>query len=79
MQDIDDMVLKLDDTEAKKQRVFVYNLQHADPENIANILKNMFNDSSGQQTQSRLLQRVTTGADTTNADAFSNSSTPGSR
>jgi general secretion pathway protein D len=68
---IAEMIGRLDATDAKKQRVFVHSLEHADAENVAAVLRGMFGDSSGTtgragtQTQSRLLERTNTGA---NAD-----------
>jgi type II secretory pathway component GspD/PulD (secretin) len=65
---IAEMIGRLDATDAKKQRVYVHSLEHADAENVAAVLRGMFGDSSGvtgrsgtQQT-SRLLERTTTGA-----------------
>ena len=65
---IAEMIGRLDATDAKKQRVFVHSLEHADAENVAAVLRGMFGDSSGTTgragatTQSRLLERTTTGA-----------------
>jgi len=62
------MVGRLDATDAKKQRVYVHSLEHADAENVAAVLRGMFGDSSGitgrsgNQQTSRLLERTTTGA-----------------
>jgi len=65
---IAEMVGRLDATDAKKQRVYVHSLEHADAENVAAVLRGMFGDSSGitgrsgSQQPSRLLERTTTGA-----------------
>lgn len=77
MTQIAEMVGRLDATDAKKQRVFVHSLEHADAENVASILRNMFGDPSGSgsragtQQTSRLIERTTTGATSEAADAFS--------
>ena len=58
---------RLDATDAKKQHVYVHVLEHADPDNVATILRGMFGDqtsnaNSSQPTSSALNQRTTTGA-----------------
>jgi type II secretory pathway component GspD/PulD (secretin) len=74
MIEIATMVGRLDDTEAKKQRVFVHSLQNADAENVATILRNMFGDTSSASTRgSKLNQRMDSGIESNAADAFSNS------
>jgi type II secretory pathway component GspD/PulD (secretin) len=71
MIEIAGMVARLDETESKKQRVFVHSLQHADAENVANILRNMFGDTSSLNTRgSRLNQRIDTGASSDASDAL---------
>lgn len=60
---------RLDATDSKKQHVYVYTLEHADPDNVASILRGMFSSqnttSTGQQpTSSALNQRTSTGAST---------------
>ena len=48
---IAEMIEKLDSDPAKKQKVFVYRLENADVENVAEILRGMFEDeSSGNRT-----------------------------
>jgi hypothetical protein len=76
MMQIAEMVGRLDATDAKKQRVFVHSLEHADAENVAAVLRGMFGDTTGAntraggQTTSRLLERTTTGATTEAAEAM---------
>ena len=59
---------RLDANGSKKQHVHVYTLNHADPDNVAAILKGMFTvDSTGAATSiqpslTRLTNRTTTGA-----------------
>ena len=60
---------RLDSNKARKQRVFVYTLNHADPDNMATILRGMYsttNGSSGnsatQPSASALANRTLNGA-----------------
>jgi general secretion pathway protein D len=78
MVEIATLVGRLDETEAKKQRVYVHSLQHADAENVATILRNMFGDTTSANTRgSRLSERVNTGVESNAADSFSNSNNRG--
>jgi general secretion pathway protein D len=76
MAQIEEIVTRLDATDAKKQRVFVHSLEHADAENVANVLRGML----GQQVTgsaatmsgtNRLIERTANGANIDAADAFS--------
>ncbi len=49
MPQIEGMVRSLDENPAKEKRVFVYSLENADAESVADILKGMFEESSGQR------------------------------
>ena len=75
---------RLDSSSAKKQHVHVYTLGHADPDNVASILKSMFtvDATSGtvnaQPSLSRLTNRTTTGASSDVADALNTNSNSGS-
>lgn len=64
MVDISEMVGRLDATDAKKQRVYVTSLEHADAEVVANVLRGMLGDTSVTSLQgtSRLTERTNTGA-----------------
>jgi hypothetical protein len=42
MSQIGEMIAQLDSSSSKKQKVFVYSLEHADVDNVAEILKGMF-------------------------------------
>ena len=44
MSQIGKMVLQLDRDNSKKQKVYVYSLEHADADNVAEILRGMFED-----------------------------------
>lgn len=44
MSQIGKMVLQLDKDNSKKQKVYVYSLEHADADNVAEILRGMFED-----------------------------------
>ncbi len=75
------MISKLDATDAKKQRVFVHSLEHADAENVATILRSMFGDTSSVnasgRTTNRLTERLSTGAASDAAENFSGNSRGG--
>jgi type II secretory pathway component GspD/PulD (secretin) len=74
MTTIAEMIGRLDASSDKKQKVFVVPLEHADVDNVADILRGMFEDGSSTgrrtttsgsgNTTSRLNQRTTTGANT---------------
>ena len=58
---------RLDATDAKKQRVFVHSLEHADADAVANVLRGMLGDQTAtnanmQNGASRLQDRSATGA-----------------
>ena len=66
MTQIAETVGRLDATDAKKQRVFVHRLEHADVESAANVLRGMLGDqsaiSSTSQNGNRLQNRSQNGA-----------------
>lgn len=77
MMTIAEMIGRLDASSDKKQKVFVLPLEHADVDNVAEVLRGMFETgttsgssarrtTSGSTTGSRLTQRVNTGASTAN-------------
>jgi general secretion pathway protein D len=75
---------RLDATDAKKQHVYVQVLEHADPDNVATILRGMFGNqttssTSSQPTSSALNQRTTTGASSDVTGTLNTNSTPNSR
>jgi len=54
---------RLDATDSKKQHVYVHALEHADPDNVATILRGMFGSQTTTSNQpSALNQRTSTGA-----------------
>ena len=66
MPQIAEMVLQLDDSPARKQKVFVYNLENADVQEVEQILKGMFertmiqnNNRNNQNQNSALTTRST--------------------
>jgi len=80
---------RLDASDSKKQHVYIYTLDHADPDNVASILRGMFSvdnsNSVSQPSASRLTERTTTGASTdvsntlnTNGNGSSNNGRSGS-
>ena len=67
LMEIAEMVGRLDATDAKKQRVFVHSLEHADAESVANVLRGMLGDqtatqSAAQSGSGRLTERSANGA-----------------
>jgi general secretion pathway protein D len=67
LMEIAEMVGRLDATDAKRQRVFVHSLEHADAESVANVLRGMLGDQTATQTQAqggtgRLTERSASGA-----------------
>ncbi len=66
---------RLDSTDAKKQRVYTYRLENADPDTVANVLRGVLGDQSATsslQQGNRLNNRQTQGATMDTSD-FSNS------
>ena len=79
MSQIAETVGRLDSTDAKKQRVFVHRLEHADVESAANVLRGMLGDQSAitsTQNGNRLQNRSTNGASMDTSD-MSNTGTGG--
>lgn len=65
MMQIAETVGRLDSTDAKKQRVYVHSLEHADADSVASVLRGMLGDQSAtslQSNTSRLTERTSTGA-----------------
>ena len=80
---IAETVARLDATDAKKQRVFVHSLEHADAESVAAVLRGMLGQDTGQSGsrqngQSRLSERTSTGASMDSQEAFGSSGGGGS-
>ena len=81
MIEISEMIGRLDSTDAKKQRVFVHSLEHADVDGVASVLRGMLggpNANTAQPTASRLTERSTTGATMDTAET-SNTGRAGNR
>ena len=74
MMQIAELVGRLDSSASKRERVYVYPLQHADVDNVAAILRGMFdaNASTTTRTQAEnpLTTRTTTGASTDLGNEF---------
>jgi type II secretory pathway component GspD/PulD (secretin) len=62
MIDISEMVGRLDATDAKKQRVYVHALEHADAETVANVLRGLLGEGVTTPPINRLLERTNIGA-----------------
>ena len=77
MTQIAEMVGRLDATDSKKQHVYIHSLEHADADNVANVLRGMLGDQSAvtnasQSAASRLTNRSANGA-TMDTSEFSGS------
>ena len=72
---------RLDSGDSKKQQVYIYSLENADPDNVATILRGMFstqgstNSSSAQPSSSALNQRTVNGASSDITNVINSSST----
>jgi type II secretory pathway component GspD/PulD (secretin) len=53
MMQIAEMVGRLDSTDAKKQRVYVHSLEHADADAVASVLRGMLGDQSMSGSRSQ--------------------------
>ncbi|MEY2878436.1 MAG: hypothetical protein RLZZ15_816, partial [Verrucomicrobiota bacterium] len=67
MPDIAQMVEQLDESSARKQKVFVYTMENANVKQVETILKNLFQSSTGRTTTNNQPDALTTRA-TTNAN-----------
>jgi len=82
MPQIAEMVAQLDSNPAKKQKVFVYNLENADVQQVQQILQDMFDRNNVSQNRSganqnsalvnRQLNAVTTGNSASSSTGFGN-------
>jgi general secretion pathway protein D len=85
MTQIAEMIGRLDATDAKKQRVFVHSLQHADVENVAAVLRGMLGQQTGsgvgaaQTGVSRLTERSASGAQMDAENVFNGGGAGGGR
>jgi type II secretory pathway component GspD/PulD (secretin) len=73
MAQIKQMIQQLDSRSDKKQKVYVYKLEYADVENVAEILRNIFESQTYGSTN-----RSTTRNQNTNANTLSNRTVPSS-
>lgn len=69
MEQISLTIGRLDASDSKKQHVYVHVLEHADPDNVATVLRGMFGNQGSASTSSQpasnaLNQRTATGAST---------------
>jgi len=74
---------RLDASDSKKQHVYIYTLDHADPDNVAAILRGMFgvdaSNTNSQPTTSRLTERTANGASSDVTDTLNTNSTSSGR
>ena len=71
---IAEIVGRLDATSAKKQRVYTYSLQHAQPDTVADVLRSMLGQATqNAQTSDPLSTRRSTGANISTDDSSSSS------
>jgi len=76
MEQVADMISRLDTDKANQQHVYVVPLQNADVDNVASILRGLFSNQGGQSFQSgtsRLLIRQSTGASASATAGFGSS------
>ena len=52
MPQISQMITQLDSNPAKKQQVFVYDLENADPQQVQEVLKSLFENTQNQNRRS---------------------------
>ena len=83
MTQIAETVGRLDATDAKKQRVYVHSLEHADVQGVANVLRGMLGDQSAitttSQNGSRLQNRSSNGATMDTSDVSNSGGGGGGR
>jgi type II secretory pathway component GspD/PulD (secretin) len=77
MAQIEQMVEQLDNNPARKQKVFVYDLENADPVQVQDVLRNLF-ENSQNQNRNRTTTTQTSALSTRSANS-QNSTTSGSR
>ena len=72
---IAETVARLDSTDAKKQRVYTYRLQNADPDTVANVLRGVLGDASANSStqQNNVLNNRSSQGATMDTSNFSNS------
>jgi type II secretory pathway component GspD/PulD (secretin) len=76
LQEVSNMILKLDADPARKQKVYVYSLENADANQVEQVLRDLFPSSmttsqrsSQQQNSDALAQRQTSAAQSTTANS----------
>lgn len=77
MEQVADLINRLDADKSNQQKVYVVPLQNADVDNVASILRGLFSNQGGQNYQSgstRLLNRQATGASAAATAGFGSSS-----
>lgn len=84
MSQISETVGRLDATDAKRQRVYVHSLEHADADSVANVLRGMLGDQTAVNNASRagsnrLSERSATGANMETSDTFGGAGGGGAR
>jgi len=87
MPQIASTIERLDSGDSRKQKVYIYSLENADPDNVATILRGMFSSQSSSSTtgaqpaSNALNKRTVNGAssDISNVLNTSNSSSSRSR
>lgn len=77
MTQIEQMIQQLDSNPARKQKVFVYDLQNADPVQVQDVLRNLF-ENSQSQNRNRTTTTQTSALSTRSANS-QNSTSSGSR
>ena len=78
LEDVDGIVRQLDASAARKQKVFVYSLEHGDVKQVESVLRNLFQGSNVRTTGSQEVDPLSTRA-SANSQATGSNITLGTR
>ena len=78
LEDVDGMIRQLDASTARKQKVFVYSLEHGDVKQVESVLRNLFQGSNVRTTGSQEVDPLSTRA-SANSQATGSNITLGTR
>lgn len=78
LEDVDGIVRQLDASTARKQKVFVYSLEHGDVKQVESVLRNLFQGSNVRTTGSQEVDPISTRA-SANSQATGSNITLGTR
>ncbi len=72
LEDVDGIIRQLDASTARKQKVFVYSLEHGDVKQVESVLRNLFQGSNVRTTGSQEVDPLTTRASSNTQAAGAN-------